>query len=124
MSLNAALLAISGVSVYLLLQWRSTRLPPEEQRILQNEVLVARGSAKPRDAATDIDENTERLLLERLSKKPGSTSGLGPAQVRSRLADLLGAMEPAQLQELHVPEIRKQLREQIKSEFEAVPPSY
>ena len=29
-SLNAALLAISGVSVYGLLQWRATRLPAEE----------------------------------------------------------------------------------------------
>src|SRR5436853_6978269 len=29
MSLNAALLALSGGSVYGLLQWRATRLPPE-----------------------------------------------------------------------------------------------
>src|SRR5512140_678895 len=41
MSLNAALLALSGGSVYLLLQWRSGHLPPSEQEILRNEVLVA-----------------------------------------------------------------------------------
>ena len=46
MSLNAALLALSASSVYVLLQWRSTRLPAEEQKILRNEVLVARASAK------------------------------------------------------------------------------
>ena len=47
MSLNAALLALSGLCVYALLQWRSTRLPADEQKILREEVLVARGSAKP-----------------------------------------------------------------------------
>src|SRR3954462_1691225 len=47
MSLNAALLAISGASVYFLLQWRSNKLPVEEQAVLRNEVLVARGSARP-----------------------------------------------------------------------------
>src|SRR5580765_5587237 len=39
MSLNAALLAISGASVFVLLQWRATRLPEAEQQILRNEVL-------------------------------------------------------------------------------------
>src|SRR5438046_5115763 len=46
MLVNAALLAISGASVYALLQWRATRLPASEQAILRNEVLVARGSAR------------------------------------------------------------------------------
>src|SRR5881628_4265232 len=35
MSLNAALLALSGSGVYALLQWRATRLPPAEQAILR-----------------------------------------------------------------------------------------
>src|SRR6476660_849943 len=47
MSLNATLLGISGLSVYGLLQWRATKLPQQEQEILRNEILVARGSAKP-----------------------------------------------------------------------------
>src|SRR5712664_2666416 len=46
MSLNAALLALSGGSVYALLEWRATRLPAEQQRVLRSEVLVARGSAR------------------------------------------------------------------------------
>src|ERR1044071_10152008 len=49
MSLNAALLAVSGASVYGLLQWRAARLPADEQQVLRSEVLVARGSAKPED---------------------------------------------------------------------------
>src|SRR5580765_2093198 len=44
MSLNAALLAVSGLSIFVLLQWRSTKLSPDEQRILHNEVLISRGS--------------------------------------------------------------------------------
>src|ERR1041384_2139320 len=36
MSLNAALLAVSGASVYALLQWRATRLPTAEQTVLRN----------------------------------------------------------------------------------------
>src|SRR5258706_13922760 len=39
MSLNAAPLVISGLSVFLLLQWRSTKFPEAEQRILRNEDL-------------------------------------------------------------------------------------
>src|SRR5258706_7213793 len=46
MSLNAALLALSGGSGYALLQWRATPLPPEQQEVLRREVLVARGSAR------------------------------------------------------------------------------
>ena len=46
-SLNAALLAISGACVYGLLQWRATQLPAAEQKILREQVLVARGSARP-----------------------------------------------------------------------------
>src|ERR1041385_6484709 len=38
-SLNAALLTISGLRVFVLLEWRATRLPPEQQKVLRNEVL-------------------------------------------------------------------------------------
>src|SRR5512137_2629205 len=41
MSLNAALLFLSGMSVYLLLQWRATHLSEAQQTVLRNEVLVA-----------------------------------------------------------------------------------
>src|SRR5437879_12027982 len=40
-SLNAALLLLSGAGVYGLLQWRATKLPPDQQKVLRNEVLVA-----------------------------------------------------------------------------------
>jgi ABC-type transport system involved in multi-copper enzyme maturation permease subunit len=46
-TLNAALLALTGASVFLLLHWRARGLPPAEQAILRNEVLVARGVVSP-----------------------------------------------------------------------------
>src|SRR6516165_8260293 len=70
MSLNAVLLALSGACVYGLLQWRATRLPAEERRILRNEVLVARGSLKPKAFDEEIEQRTQELLKERLKKYP------------------------------------------------------
>jgi hypothetical protein len=98
MSLNAALLTLSGVSVYGLLQWRSTKLPQQEQAVLQNEVLVARGSAKEKDHTAEIEEAAERLTQERLSK--------------------------TQLSRAEQAEVRKQILEQVKAEFQIVPPGY
>lgn len=98
LSLNAALLALSGASVYGLLQWRATRLPADEQRILRSEVLVARGSAKPATFDREIQAETDRLLRERMEKNP---------DVRANIR-----------------EARKQLLEQVKAEFQVVPPGY
>src|SRR5580765_4442172 len=60
MSLNAVLLGLSGLGEYGLLQWRATKLPQQEQDTLRNEVLVARGSVKPKNVANTIDERTEQ----------------------------------------------------------------
>src|ERR1041385_8316849 len=67
-SLNAVLLAISGLSVFLLLQWRATKLPAAEQRILRNEVLVARASAKPPTFEKELEEETDSRLKATLEK--------------------------------------------------------
>src|SRR6185369_4501986 len=49
-TLNAALLAISGACVYGLLQWRASKLPAEVQKVLREQILVARGSAREPNA--------------------------------------------------------------------------
>jgi ABC-type transport system involved in multi-copper enzyme maturation permease subunit len=98
MSLNAALLSLSGASVYGLLQWRATRLPPDEQKVLRSEVLVARGSVKPASFDREIKEQTDQVLRDRLQKNP----------------DL----------KADVDEARKQILEQIKAEYQIVPPGY
>jgi len=98
MSLNAALLTLSGASVYGLLQWRATRLPADQQKILHDEVLVARGSAKPASLDKEIQAETDRLLRERLQKNPGLKADIA--------------------------EVRRQILEQIKAEYQVVPPGY
>jgi hypothetical protein len=95
MSLNAALLALSGGSVYGLLQWRATKLPIEERQILRNEVLVARGSAREKSFEPEVDQETERILQDRLKKTPVTAADL--------------------------PEVRRQIREQVKASYQVVP---
>ncbi len=98
LTLNAALLALSGASVYALLQFRATRLPPEQQHILRSEVLVARGSAREASLEQEIQSETDRLLRERLARSPVSQVDLA--------------------------EVRKQIYEQVKAEYQLVQPGY
>jgi hypothetical protein len=97
-SLNAVLLALSGATVYGLLLWRATRLPEDERAILRNQVLVARGSAKPPDLTSEIETETDQRLAERLRQNPVSRADLR--------------------------EVRKQIREQVKAVRQVVPPGY
>jgi len=99
-TLNAALLAISGACVFCLLQWRAAHLPAAEQTILREQVLVARGSARPPNPAAEIDAQTKQVLQERLKSSP----------------ELAGSAD--------LPEVEKQIREQIKAGYQLVPPGY
>jgi hypothetical protein len=98
MSLNAALLAISGLSVFLLLQWRATKLPEAEQQILRNEVLVARAAARPPTFEKELEQATETELKKALERAPVS-----PAEI---------------------PLLKQQIREGLKSFAQNVPPGY
>jgi len=98
MLLNAVLLALAGGCVFGLLQWRAAKLPAEVQQTLHEEILVARGSAKEANSDADIESETDRILQNRLK----ATS----------------------VEKVDVPEVRKQIREQVKADFQIVPPSY
>ncbi len=98
MSLNAALLAISGACLFGLLQYRATKLSQAEQKNLREQVLVARGVARPQDVSAEIDEQTRQALEERLKEHPD-----------------LG--NPADL-----PVVEQQIREQVKAFYQLVPP--
>lgn len=98
MSLNAALLAISGLSVFVLLQWRATQLPAAEQKVLQNEVLVARASARPPMYDQELEQATEAELKKALERSPVSPG--------------------------EVPLLRQQIKEGLKSFAQNVPPGY
>jgi hypothetical protein len=97
-SLNAALLILAGGCIYGLLQWRATKLPLAEQKILREQVLVARGSAKEASPDAAIDAETEQILQNRLKSSPVTTADL--------------------------PEVRKEIRAQVQSDYQLVPPGY
>ncbi len=98
LSLNFVLLVISGVSVYSLLLWRATQLPADQRAVLHKEVMVARGSAKPPSVETDIGAEAIRRFKERLAQSPVSSADLA--------------------------EVQKQILEQVKAEYQIVPPNY
>src|SRR5436190_19265009 len=62
-TLNAVLLAVAGSCVFFLLQFRARNLPPEQQRILREEVFVARGSIK--EPQPDLEAQVEHVFRER-----------------------------------------------------------
>jgi hypothetical protein len=97
-SLNAVLLALAGGCVFGLLQWRAGKLPAAEQKILREQILVARGSAKEPDNTAMIDAETERILQGRLKSSP--------------------------VEKVDVPEVRRQIRESVKADSQLVPPGY
>jgi len=97
-TLNAALLAISGGCVFGLLLWRAAKLPAEEQQILREQVLVARGSAKEASSDADIDKVTAKILEERLKTSP--------------------------VEKVDLKEVARNIREGVKANFQMVPPSY
>ena len=97
-TLNAALLAISGACVYGTLQWRAAKLPADVQKTLHEQILVARGSAKEASSDADIESETDRILQNRLKSSA--------------------------VEKVDVPEVRKQIREMVKADLQLVPPSY
>lgn len=98
-SLNAVLLLIAGVSVYALLQYRATKLPPNQQRILHNEIFVARGVARESSLDAKIEQDTEAVLRERMEQNPALTNA-------------------------NLAVVRQQIQEQVKAEYQTVPPGY
>ncbi len=99
LALNALLLALSAGTVFGMLLWRANHLPtaPVNQRaILFNEVLVARGSAKP--VPPNIDAGVEKLM-ERVDRQKTSA-------------------------ELNEVALRQQFREQVLAQHQLLPPQF
>lgn len=59
-SLNAVLLGVAGGCIFTLLLWRAQKLPEDQQRILREEVLVARAGL--REPQPDLETEVERAL--------------------------------------------------------------
>lgn len=100
-TLDAALLAISGACICGLLQWRAARLPAAERAELRSEVLLARGSLREKNWDADIDKQTDDVLNERIKQ--------------------LEAAKQGTLTDVDREEARKAIREQVKAQYEGVP---
>jgi hypothetical protein len=97
LALDATLLALAGAAIFALLQWRASRLPAAEQKILQDEIFVARASIRdrPRDMSSVIAE----LMRKRVKGSTAFTAG-------------------------ELAELRQQITEQVNAELTEVPPRY
>ena len=94
--LNFTLLAFSGVSIYGLLYWRARQLPEAQQRILHQEIFVARAAL--REPLPDLDAEVDATL------------GTNPE---------FSSLAPAQQQET-----RFQLKERIRATHQIVAPNH
>jgi ABC-type transport system involved in multi-copper enzyme maturation permease subunit len=93
---NGSLLLLAGASVYTLLMWRAQQLPPDQQRLLRNEIFVARASLK--EPPRDLEHLVEQTFRERLKQTP----------------------VPAEEQ----PALRSQIRELYRAGTQVVPPGF
>lgn len=94
--LNLALLAIASGGLFALLQWRARQLPPDQQRVLRNEIFVARAGIKERPP--EIGRYVDQLFQERVEETP---------------------VPPADQ-----PQVRNSIREQIMARLQVVPPGF
>ena len=95
LSLDAVLLALAGIAIFALLQWRAGRLTPDQQRILHRDIFVSRASAKepPINLNPMVDEYMRRAVKD-----------------------------PSALIDFDLAEIRRQVTARIKSRFTDLPP--
>ncbi|HEY3761259.1 MAG TPA: hypothetical protein VGN23_05885 [Verrucomicrobiae bacterium] len=101
-SLNAVLLLLAGLCICGLLQWRATKLPVAEQKILRDQVLVARGSAKEPSQMAEIGAAALKVYQARLEQNP-------------QMHDLSNAEKAI---------IQNQIFQQAMADFQLVPPGY
>src|SRR5207302_329974 len=93
--LNALLLFISGSFVFVLVQWRAQKLPAAEQKILREEIFIARGSIK--EPIPDISALVEKEVKETVKNS---------------------------MTKLDAEVLRKQIQERAKAEQQVVAPNY
>lgn len=96
LGLNAMLLGLSGAAVFILLTNRTSHLPPDQQRVLRQDIFVARASLK--EPPPNYAEEAEKALQE--------------------------AIKQNNIPENQIPEVRKMFLDRIKSGSEIVPPGY
>ena len=74
LALNAMLLVLAGAAIFFLLQWRSHRLPADQQTVLHNEIFVARAAMRmrPPDLSKSIEAAAAQWRKNNPSAKPSA----------------------------------------------------
>jgi ABC-type transport system involved in multi-copper enzyme maturation permease subunit len=88
--LNLAFLGVTGLTLYLLLYWKAAGLSPDQQRVLREEVLVARSAAK--EPPLDYEEQVQKTYLERVRQDP-QLAQMNPREVRDHIRETLKASD-------------------------------
>jgi ABC-type transport system involved in multi-copper enzyme maturation permease subunit len=86
LSLNAILLALAGVSIFILLQWRAGRLSPDQQKIVREDIFVSRASA--REPLPNLAPTVDRIM-KREVKDPSTMSESDLAEKRQQITERL-----------------------------------
>jgi hypothetical protein len=82
LSLNAVLLALAGGAIFVLLQWRAGRLPPDQQKILREDIFVSRSSAK--EPLPNFNPIVD-YYMKRAVKDPSKMDPMDLAEIRKQI---------------------------------------
>jgi ABC-type transport system involved in multi-copper enzyme maturation permease subunit len=128
LGLNAMLLTLSGTAIFVLLQWRAGRLPPGEQKVLRDEIFVARASIKER--VPDLNPQIERVFQEQIKRIHPDESQLPELrrqvteQVKAANTDVLPGLRRWWVIDLHsLPERTRNEAFQVRVKFHAANPN-
>jgi hypothetical protein len=83
LGLNAMLLALAGAAIFIMLQWRATHLPPDEQKVLRDEIFVARASLK--ETVPDLSPQIEKEAQKRI--KETHADAAEAAEIRKQITE-------------------------------------
>ena len=89
LAVNALLLGVAASAAALLLFWRAQELAPDQQKILRQEVLVARSGL--REAPVDLETDVERMYDKRRNDE--AVRSLDPEFVKEQLRALVKAQQ-------------------------------
>lgn len=109
MALNAMLLVVAAGSVFLLMNWKARNLSPAQKKILETEVLIARGIA--REPIPDYKADAERILQQRLKSAAGqNVTNIAALRIyaQERVKSELQTVSPGYMRQWKI-DLRKQM---------------
>ncbi len=82
LSLDAVLLALAGIAIYGILQFRASQLSPEQQKYLREDIFVSRASAK--EPKPDFSKDVDAIIKKNI-KDTSAMSDFDLSEVRRQI---------------------------------------